>query len=261
MWRLSIASARTLFRATSCDFVDRVFATAGDPLNHTKRHENCVPLGLSSPPYESMIRSLVIALFWLNLTATILAQPKTSKPLELTAEIVSQSYCAASQDSASLEMKLRLRFRNVGSQKLILYKGHDLFYQTRIRSAPGNPFGPYDVWVVNSRYFDQEVEVIDQASPSKVFVTLSPGAVYAAEILIGVGVLSQNIDRGDSAIRDGDHTLQLIASTWYQSRALAQKLRQEWQRKGLLWSDPLDSRPIHFLAQRPRVLAPCKSST
>ena len=188
------------------------------------------------------------------------AQPKASKPIELTAEIVSQSYCAASQDSASLELKLKLRFRNIGNQKLILYRGHDLFYQTKIRSAPGNPSGPYEVWVVNSRYFDQEFEPIDQASPSKVFVTLSPGAVYSTEIQIGVGVVTEKVDRGDSSIRGGDHTLQLIASTWYQSRAMAQKLRQEWQRKGLLWSDPLDSRPIHFLAQRPSVLAPCKSN-
>ena len=208
-----------------------------------------------------MIRSISIALFWLNLTGAIVAQPRPSKqPLELTAEIVSQSYCAVNENSASLEMKLKLRFRNVGNQKLILYRGHDLFYQTKIRSAPGNPSGPYEVWVVNSRYFDQEFEPIDQASPSKVFITLSPGAVYLSEIQIGVGVVTEKVDRGDSSIRGGDHTLQLIASTWYQSRALAQKLRQEWQRKGLLWSDPLDSRPIHFLAQRPSVLAPCKSS-
>jgi hypothetical protein len=84
--------------------------------------------------------------------------------------------------------------------------------------------------------------------------------MYLSEIEIGVGVVTEKVDRGDSSIRGGDHTLQLIASTWYQSRALAQKLRQEWQRKGLLWSDPLDSRPIHFLAQRPSVLVPCKSS-
>src|SRR5882672_2269571 len=207
-----------------------------------------------------MIRPLVIALFWLNLTATVAAQPNPPKPIELTVDIMSQSYCAVNEDSASLELKLKLRFRNLGNQKLILYKGHDLFYQTKIRSAPGSPSGPYEVWVVNSRYFDEEVEAIDQTSPSKVFTTLAPGAVYVTEILIGVGIVNEKVDRGDSFIGSGDHMLQLIASTWYQSRAMAQKLRQEWQRKGLLWSDPLDSRPIHFLAQRPLVLVPCKSN-
>ena len=201
---------------------------------------------------------VVVLFFSLSSITTVAAQPKPLKPLELTAEIISQSYCAVNPDAGSLQIRLRLRFRNVGKQKVILYNGHDLFYQTKIRSAPGNASGPYEVWVVNSRYFDEEAEAIDQASPGKVFITLAPGAVHSREIVIGVELVNDKVDRGDSSIRSGDHTLQLIASNWYQSRALAQKLRLEWQRKGLLWSDPLDSRPIHFLAQRPASLAPCK---
>jgi hypothetical protein len=204
-----------------------------------------------------MIRSLLITLFSLNLTSATSAQTKP-KPLEFTAEIISRSYCSINADASSLEIKLRLRFRNVGKQKIILYNGHDLFYQTKIRSAPGSPAGPYEVWVVNSRYFDEEDEAIDQTSPGKVFITVAPGAIHSREIVIGVELVTEKVDRGDSSIRSGDHTLQLIASNWYQSRALAQKLREEWQMKGLLWSDPLDSRPIHFLAQRPASLAPCK---
>lgn len=205
-----------------------------------------------------MIRALVIVLFWLNLSVVVAAQPRSPKPLELTAEIISQSYCSVNEDAASLEIKLRLSFRNVGKQKIILYNGHDLFYQTKIRSAAENRSAPYEVWVVNSRYFDEEFEAIDQTSPGKVFITLAPGAVHVREIFIGVEVVTDKVDRGDSSIRDGDHTLQLIASNWYQSRAMAQKLRQEWQKKGLLWSDPLDSRPIHFLARRPAALVRCK---
>ncbi len=205
-----------------------------------------------------MIRSLVTALFWLSFSVPVAAQPRPPKPIELTAEIISQSYCAVNPDASSLEIKLKLRYRNVGKQRVILYNGHDLSYQTKIRSAPGNAAGPYEVWVVNSRYFDEEVESIDQTSPGKVFVTLAPGAIHSREIVIGVGLVSEKVGRGDSSIRNGDHTLQLIASNWYQSRALAQKLREEWQKKGLLWSDPLDSRPIHFLVQRPASLALCK---
>jgi hypothetical protein len=205
-----------------------------------------------------MIRAFVIVWFWLILTAAVAAQTRSPKPLELTAEIVSQSYCSVNADAASLEIKLKLRYRNVGQQKIILYNGHDLFYQTKIRSAAGNPSGPYEVWVVNSRYFDEEVETIDRPSPGKVFITLAPGAANVREIMIGVEVVTNKVDRGDSSIRDGEHTLQLIASNWYQSRAMAQKLRQEWERKGLLWAEPLDSRPVHFLAQRPAALVRCK---
>ncbi|MDX6528831.1 MAG: hypothetical protein QOH41_1121 [Blastocatellia bacterium] len=206
-----------------------------------------------------MIRLLLTTLFWLNLTTPLSAQTKPSRPpLELSGRILSQSYCAVNENSASLELKLKLHYRNIGKQKLILYNGHDLFYQTKIRSAPGNVNGPYEVWVVNSRYFDEELEVIDQPSPGKVFLTLPAGAVYTREIMIGVGLVTEKIERGDSAIRSGEHTLQLIASNWYQSRAMAQKLRQEWQKKGFLWSDPVDSPPVHFLAQRPAVLSLCK---
>ena len=86
------------------------------------------------------------------------------KALELTAEVVSQNYCAVNKDFSTLDLKLKLRFRNIGSQKLILYRGHDFFYQTKIRTAPGNASDPYEVWVVNSRYFDEGVEGIDQGN-------------------------------------------------------------------------------------------------
>ncbi len=207
-----------------------------------------------------MIRSLlplVAALVWLS-PASVNGQVKPAKPsLELTAEIISQNYCAGSSDSETLEMDLRLRYRNVGNQKLILYKGHDLFYQTRIRSAVGGAQA-YEVLFLNSRYFDQEFESIDQAAPGKVFVSLAPGAVYERKLLVGIALVPDGVERGNSAIAAGDHTLQLIVSTWYKPRSLAEKLRQQWERKGLLWFDPLVSPPIHFLAERPPSLAPCK---
>ncbi len=143
-----------------------------------------------------MIRSLVTALFWLSFSVPVAAQPRPPKPIELTAEIISQSYCAVNPDASSLEIKLKLRYRNVGKQRVILYNGHDLSYQTKIRSAPGNAAGPYEVWVVNSRYFDEEVESIDQTSPGKVFVTLAPGAIHSREIVIGVGLVSENKRKG-----------------------------------------------------------------
>ena len=204
-----------------------------------------------------LLLHLLTALVCLS-SATLDAQVKPPKPpLELTAEITSQNYCATNSDAIALEMNLRLRYTNVGNQKLILYKGHDLFYQTRIRSA-SSAAQPYEVLFLNSRYFDEEFESIDQALPGKVFVSLSPGAVYERRLALGTAVVSEGVARADSTIRVGDHTLQMIVSTWYKTRSLAQKLRQQWERKGLLWFDPLVSAPIHFLAARPPSLAPCK---
>jgi hypothetical protein len=207
-----------------------------------------------------MIRSLLLlsaALVWLS-PASVNGQVKPAKPsLELTAEIISQNYCAASSDALTLEMYLKLRYRNVGNQKLILYRGHDLFYQTRVRSAAGGAQA-YEVLFLNSRYFDSEFESIDQAVPGKVFVSLSPGSVYERNVLVGIALVADGVERGNSAIAVGDHTLQLIVSTWYKQRSLAEKLRKQWEPKGLLWFDPVVSPPIHFLAERPPSPALCK---
>jgi hypothetical protein len=210
-----------------------------------------------------MIRSLLLlvtALVWLS-PASVNGQVKPAKPsLELTAEIIRQDYCAAGSDALTLEMDLKLRYRNAGKQKLIFYRGHDLFYQTRIRSAAGSA-PAYEVLFLNSRYFDSEFEAIDQAMPGKVFVILSPGAVYERSLLVGIALVAEGVERGGSAIAAGDHTLQLIVSTWYKPRSLAEKLRKQWEPKALLWFDPLVSAPIHFLAERPPSPAPCKRAS
>src|SRR5260370_40433986 len=208
-----------------------------------------------------MTRSLLpilVALLWLN---SAVGQVKPSKPpLELTVEVVAQNYCAASSSAAELQMNLRLRYTNVGNERLILYKGHDLFYQTKIRSKPGGEYKPYEVVFLNARYFDEEHESIDQSAPSKVFVVLSPGGAFTREMTVGIGVVNDEASRGNFAVPPGSHTLQLIVSTWYKSRPLAQRLRQQWQRKGLLWFDPLSSAPLNVLAQAPEPLRPCKPS-
>jgi hypothetical protein len=210
-----------------------------------------------------MVRSLLLwsaALVWLS-PASVNAQVKPAKPLlQLTAEIISQNYCAASSDALTLEINLKLRYRNVSNQKLILYRGHDLFYQTRIRGA-GVGAQAYEVLFLNSRYYDQEFESIDQAVPGKVFVSLSPGSVYGRNLLVGIALVPEGVERGNSAIAVGDHTLQLIVSTWYKQRSLAEKLRKQWEPKGLLWSDPLVSPPVHFLAHRPTSPLPCRRSS
>ena len=207
-----------------------------------------------------LIGLLVSALVWLS-PCSANGQVKPAKPpLELTAEIIGQNYCAASSNALTLELNLKLRYRNAGNQRLILYRGHDLFYQTRVRSAALGA-QPYEVLFLNSRYFDREFESIDQAVPGKVFVSLAPGSVFERNLLVGIALVPEGVVRGNSAIAPGDHTLQVIVSTWYKQRSLAEKLRKQWEPKGLLWFDPLVSPPVHFLAQRPPSPVPCKRSS
>jgi hypothetical protein len=181
-----------------------------------------------------------------------------SKPqLQLTAEIVDQSYCSIGRD-ISLQLKLRLRYTNISDQRLIVYNGHDLFFQTKIRTGEpsGTPFS--EVLLLNMRYFDEEMERIDARSPGRVFAKLPPGASFERELITGVGVADASAMRSDTTVRPGAHILQLIVSTWYQSPKLAEKLRQQWQREGFLWSQPLYSVPLKLTIDRPSTTSPCR---
>ncbi|HJR05650.1 MAG TPA: hypothetical protein VJ842_00010 [Pyrinomonadaceae bacterium] len=152
-----------------------------------------------------------------------------------------------------------MRYKNVGKQKLILYRGHDLFYQTRIRSVPDDRAAkPYEIIFTNSRYFDEEFEPIEQPTPSEVFVILPPGGSYERELMVGVGVAgSDTAATSNHTVREGRYTLELIVSTWYKSRPLAERLRQRWERKGLLWVDPIVSMPIPLTVEKPETPAHC----
>ncbi len=182
------------------------------------------------------------------------SQPKS--PLRLTAEIISQSYCGINPSTFSLQLRLRLRYTNLSSQRLIIYQGHDLFYQTRLRSDATATAPQDDVMLLDMHYFDEEFERIDAASPGRVFVKLAPGDSFEREIVRGVGV-TNNRNAGGSSVQTGPHSLRVIVSTWYQSPQLAEKLRQEWQRKGLLWTQPLVSEPLNILIQQPPAATPC----
>lgn len=202
-------------------------------------------------------RSSLFGVLFVIACSTPSAYGQTQKQLQLTTEIIEQSYCSIDQ-KISLRLRLKLRYTNVGSQRLIVYNGHDLFFQTRIRSAQASGALVPEVLLLNMRYFDEEFERIDARSPGRVFVKLAPGAAFERELITGVGVADNSAAVSDTTVRPGPHILQLIVSTWYQSPKLADKLRQQWQREGLLWSQPLYSVPLRLMIDKPSTTPPCR---
>jgi hypothetical protein len=179
------------------------------------------------------------------------------KPLQLTAEVIEQRYCSKS-DKITLQLKLRVRYSNLGAERLIIYQGHDLFYQIKVRSDAGDGAQPYEVLLLNMHYFDEEFERIDASSPGKVFEKLTPKQVFERELITGLGVTDQDKDRSSTAVKPGRHTVHVIVSTWYQTPQLAVKLREQWQRKGVLWTQPLTSTPVSLVIEKPAAAPPCR---
>lgn len=206
----------------------------------------------------SVPTALLLLLF--NCSAAFGTQSSTqSPPLQLTTTVISHRYCGVGTDVDALQLNLRLRYTNTGRQKLILYKGHNLFYQITVsRNAAEAATRKYELFATSALYFDEEPEVIERSTPGRVFVILSPGDTYETERAITIPVIRESIAQVDGAVAPGEHVLQLIVSTWYESKNLAEKLRQRWQRSGYLWSDGIFSVPMKFSVEKQHSVVTCQ---
>ena len=210
--------------------------------------------------YKRVIKSL-LSVAVILLSQTFLLSPlaaQTPRPLQLTTEVIEQKYCSISPDKITLQLKLRVRYSNLGAERLIIYQGHDLFYQIKVRNEAAGGAQPYEVLLLNMHYFDEEFERIDASSPGKVFEKLAPREVFQRELITGLGVTDQDKDRSSTTVTPGRHTVHVIVSTWYQTPQLAQKLREQWQRKGVLWTQPLTSAPVSLVIEKPAAAPPCR---
>lgn len=181
------------------------------------------------------------------------------RDLRLTINIVSQQACALNADLDALQLTLQLRYANVGNRKLILYKGNRLFYQVYIsRSAEAAAARKFELRTTHARYFDEQPEKIWQANPGDVFTALSPGTSYQTRQVISLPVARGAVKQSSDTISGGEHVLFLIASTWFESKKLAEELRGRWRDRGLLWTDTLSSNAVNFSVARERATLTCQ---
>jgi len=154
-------------------------------------------------------------------------------------------------------LKVEASLRNLGNQKFNSLQRPRPFLPNQNSQRAGKSVGAYEVWVVNSRYFDEEVEAMISRHRESVSHFGARAPSTRKRDRDRRALVTERVERGNSAIRSGDHTLQLIVSMWYKSAAW-HKTSAAVAKEGLLWADPLASPPIHFLAARPAALAPCK---
>jgi len=203
--------------------------------------------------YSSTTASVLLLL---SVPLTALSQDRS---LQLTTEIISQRYCAAGPDVNTMQLRLRLRYTNTGDQKLIIYKGDKLYYRTVIsRHQAEAPIKKYDVDLIHARYSDGQTEHIEGPSPTKAFIILRPGSIHQIEQTVSVPVMRTTNRRIDGALEAGEHTVRVTVSTWYESKQLAEALRERWQRNGFLWTNTVASIPVRFIVNRQNQVSPCQ---
>jgi hypothetical protein len=180
--------------------------------------------------------------------------------LQLTASIVNQQSCAVSENLDTLRLTLQLRYTNAGREKLILYRGNRLFFQIFINRGGEDvaAAGRNELRATHSRYFDEQPEKISAPAPGGVFTTLAPGATFETRQVIQVPVARTGAALYNVSIPEGEHVLSVAASTWYESKKLAEELRERWRSRGLLWTDPLVSNPVAFSVGKTRATVTCQ---
>lgn len=194
----------------------------------------------------------------LMLFNAVMAQGQ-ERDLRLTATITGQQSCAVSASVDALRLNLQLRYTNVGKEKLILYKGNRLFFQIFIgRGGADAATRRSELRTTHSRYFDEQPEKIVASAPGSVFTTLSPGDSYETKQVISVPVARDGEGLFNVSIAAGEHLLNVAASTWYESKKLAEDLRARWRTHGFLWTDPLISNEVAFVVDKKYSTAACQ---
>jgi hypothetical protein len=179
---------------------------------------------------------------------TVFAQEEN---LRLTTSITSQRYCAVNTNVDALQLSLQLKYTNTGSRKLILYKGNRLFYQIFVsRSGEEAAARKNELRTTHSRYFDEQPEKIAGSSPGSVFTTLSPGASYETKLVVSLPIARDGKGLYNVSLGAGEHILSVTTSTWYESKKIADQMRERWRTRGFLWTDPLASSSVGFNVDR-----------
>lgn len=206
--------------------------------------------------------NLIIALFLLADCAAASGgqrdkRPSTPRPLSLAVEVIGSRYCAGDKGLGVLHLKLRLRYVNAGPEKLILYAGNNLFFQVFV-AADGGATGParYELKSTSARYVGRGPEKLEGSRPNGDFVTLPVGGAHETEVAVSLQVAPDGAPKSAGTIKPGEHRLMISTSTWYESKEVAERLRERWRRAGLLWSSPVSSKSVKFNS-RPSGAQPC----
>jgi hypothetical protein len=175
---------------------------------------------------------------------------RSKAQLQLTTTVMQQRACSTYE----LGFKLKLMFRNVGNEPIILDR----------RVATAGVMVSRDLKAAEARKYEQverydlmDEPDIDFAAPNlSTFVILQPGEVFEAATSVSVS-LDDGTPTFKNSLRTGIHFIQVGAVTWRATLAKPGSFRRKWRDKGYLWSEPVTSIPMQFTVDSDRRVAKC----
>lgn len=168
--------------------------------------------------------------------------------VELTTSIIRQRSCLPN----TLNLDLRLSFRNTGTEPVILSKKSLQARMMISRSAEEAAAGKYARSLSYSLFANEDRTGSDFNAPTDLsgYVILRPGEVYESEDNVGLTTYEPAMTVGPRSFPEvdftkGTHFLQIGVLTWPYGDDPA-PLREQWKTKGVLWTKGLNSAPMPF---------------
>ena len=177
--------------------------------------------------------------------------------LKLETAIVDQYYCPGDDDLDGLSLNLKLEFTNVGAQTIILDRDSSQIGQMIVSKNDNGVVGdreanPVFTWVSSGEWKATTADL------NRLFVTLMPNETYETTTTARVFVFRENRSGIPGAVGNGKHFLRLRVSTWFGSRADADRLQESWKERGKVWTNSVLSEPMPFTVVPNRRLTKCR---
>lgn len=177
---------------------------------------------------------------------------RTDEKLELSTTVVGEEYCAKDH----LRLRLRYRFRNTGTESILLYKDShavaEYFVSRTLEDAAQHKY------VENVEPFIQPIlpDPTASATPDEnLLATIKSGEAFETEHDFHLFVFDGRPESEDN-LRAGNYFLELVVPTWwFGGPDKAKTARQRWRQFGYLFSDDLTSIPMPFtIKDKPQVV-------
>jgi hypothetical protein len=171
--------------------------------------------------------------------------------LRLEIEPLAKRYCTGDKEGGTVHVQCVLRFMNVGSEPLLLYKGSGIARkQVAARSKEDLRVKRYALeGFITTVYANLEVSMSLGPRPGSSFVILTPGKTFETKALIAIPVKwrASNL----AGLMPGHYLVQIEVETWPESPELGEMLHERWKKWGSLWFEPyVTSEPLAITIER-----------
>lgn len=170
--------------------------------------------------------------------------PGNQARLALSASIEKQEYCLQPDGRTSLRLSLRLEFRNISNERVILFEKSNFVAGMDITDfASGHePLRWPQIQI--DRVIPAGNSLIP-ASPGEDYAFLKPGKTLKTNTVVHIDLLHSKLP-GGGPVNPGKYSLAVSVVTWYGTYNAADAARQQWRRSGYLITGDVTSAPVSF---------------